>query len=104
MSPRDETTVDANAYDCRDGSFNNRDTTTMARDSGPLNSIQKSREANIRLARSTKRAQLLTIYALRRRNARRLVIRAGVTLISRRVRLNYLDIWEQGLDRSQNVN
>ena len=104
MPPRDETTVEANAHDCRDRSFNYRDTTMMACDSGTLNSIQESREANLGLARYTMRAQSLPFYALSRRDARRLVIRAGVTLISRRVRLNYLDIWEQGLNRSQNVN
>jgi len=76
----------------------------MVRDSGALNSVQKAREPNFRLARDAIRTQSLAFYALRRRDARRLVVRAGVALVSRRVRLNYLDIWEQGLDRSQNVN
>jgi hypothetical protein len=104
MSPRHEAAVDANAHDCRDCPIDYGNTSAMTCDSGALDSIQKSRKANLGLSIYTMRTQPLTFDALRRRDARRLVVRAGVTLVSRRVRLNYLDIWEQGLDRSQNVN
>jgi hypothetical protein len=104
MSPRHEAAVDTNAHDCRDGPIDYGNASAMTCNSCALDSIQKPREANLGLSIYTMRTQPLPFYALRRRDARRLVVRTGVTLVSRRVRLNYLDIWEQGLDRSQNVN
>jgi hypothetical protein len=76
----------------------------MTCDSRALNSIQESRKTNLRLTGYTMCAESLPFHALCRRDARRLAVRSGVTLISRRVGLNYLDIWEQGLNRSQSVN
>jgi len=104
MSPRDEPTVDANAHDRRHRPIDYRNAIAMTCDSGTLDSVQKTREANLGLTGYAMRAQPLPFYALRRCDARRLVIRAGVTLVGRCVRLNYLDIREQGLDRSQYVN
>lgn len=104
MAPCHEAPVHTNADYGRHRSINYRNTVAMTRDSGALDPIEESSEANLGVAGYTMRTQPLPFDALRRRDARRLVVRAGVTLITRRVRLNYLDIWEQGLNRSQNVN
>ena len=104
MAPRREPAIDTNAHHRSHRSVDNWNTILVTCYSRTLNAIQKSGEANLRLANHSMRAQRAALDALRARDVGLLAIRATVTLIGRRVSLYYFDIRKQGLDRTQYVN
>ena len=76
----------------------------MTFDSGTLNSVEESGEANLGFTHDAMRTRCSPFHAFRRRDAGSLTVRAAVTIVGRRVGLNYLRIREKRLDSTQSVN
>jgi hypothetical protein len=94
MTPRGKAAIDPHANRSGHGAGNDRNSKMMAFDACALNSIQESGEPHNGLADDPVRAQPAALNALRLDDARLRTVRAGVTLVSRRIGLNYFDIWK----------
>ncbi len=100
MSPSGESAIDSDANRSRNSSEHNWHTVAMTLDPRTLNSVQESHKPNFTVTCNAMRTQYATFNTFSSTDLRFFTVRTAVTLIGRRVSLNYLDIREKRLDRA----